>query len=422
MTWSARIDAARAFHEDRLTLLLRREFKTLVGAIDVTKRPTAPITNRKALDAHQQRVTMMLAAEKQAAALTFGFLALEQIGPVNTLATEVPFVSKSSLRIDEVKAETPKPPTRAERIAAVLRELARTVSTGGAIVSTANALARDRRVIIMIEMAVILRPEATAAEIASDLVLVPRISQAVARVRAEATGAEALGAVIDATEPVGAITPPRNEVVADGGGIVARAPVKPPPPGSPPAPPPAGGGTGGGGPRRSRFNQLVERLVGQEAPVRARRIAQTSGRAIGAVLQEAAREGWSEEKTAAALAERIAGVAGRQRGRVIARTELGSAQNGATYMLALDRQAAGVEMEKGWITAGDGPESLGGRTRDTHFAAHGQWRDLTDTFDVGGARLRYPHDPEAPLRDTVNCRCSLQIRRKLSYRPSTAAP
>ena len=45
------------------------------------------------------------------------------------------------------------------------------------------------------------------------------------------------------------------------------------------------------------------------------------------------------------------------------------------------------------------------RTRPAHREADGQTVPATDTFTVGGFRMRYPKDPSAPLHLTINCRC-----------------
>src|SRR5690606_21976046 len=137
-------------------------------------------------------------------------------------------------------------------------------------------------------------------------------------------------------------------------------------------------------PRRSRFNVLVERLVRQEAPTRARRIAATNGRIIASVLGEAAREGWGEDQTAKRLQEALGNTLARYRARVIARTELGGAQNAAALAIARDREAAGERLQKRWLTNRDG------RERSTHHHAHDQVRPIDEPFDVGEARLMHP--------------------------------
>lgn len=47
------------------------------------------------------------------------------------------------------------------------------------------------------------------------------------------------------------------------------------------------------------------------------------------------------------------------------------------------------------------------KVRTTHRAAGGQIRSVLNTFDVGGAQLRYPGDPRGPLHEVMECRCVL---------------
>lgn len=47
------------------------------------------------------------------------------------------------------------------------------------------------------------------------------------------------------------------------------------------------------------------------------------------------------------------------------------------------------------------------RTRPTHVRAGDQRVQMDETFIVGGARLRFPHDPLGPPGETINCRCTL---------------
>jgi len=81
---------------------------------------------------------------------------------------------------------------------------------------------------------------------------------------------------------------------------------------------------------------------------------------------------------------------------MIARTETIRASNAGAYHLYRNW---GVVAQKEWLAAVDD------RTRDTHLEANGQVVGLDEPFNVGGAPLMYPGDPNGPLGEVVNCRC-----------------
>jgi len=105
------------------------------------------------------------------------------------------------------------------------------------------------------------------------------------------------------------------------------------------------------------------------------------------------------------LRKRVMQVTGvsKARGTMIARTEVIGAQNRGSLN---SMTAAGMPGEKSWLSTRDH------LTRETHRNAHGQIRKLLvsqgDThFTVGGVSMDGPHDPSAPPRETINCRCTL---------------
>jgi HK97 family phage portal protein len=108
------------------------------------------------------------------------------------------------------------------------------------------------------------------------------------------------------------------------------------------------------------------------------------------------------------IVKRIKGVfeyADTTRAKTIARTEVISSSNGASYEAA---KQSNVVAKKQWLTAADD------RVRETHENAEGQKRDLDDSYTVGSSSLQYPGDPGAAGEETINCRCtSIFIRTRV---------
>lgn len=67
--------------------------------------------------------------------------------------------------------------------------------------------------------------------------------------------------------------------------------------------------------------------------------------------------------------------------------------------------AAGGVWSKTWIS------ELDSEVRPTHMEAHGQTVPASGVFIVGGWPMRIPHDPNAPISETINCRCEADYQR-----------
>lgn len=99
----------------------------------------------------------------------------------------------------------------------------------------------------------------------------------------------------------------------------------------------------------------------------------------------------------------------RYRAETIGRTEamaaLHQSQDEATQQ-AIDRgQINPAHVVEIWHA------TLDGRERDTHRAMNGQTVRRGQPFvSPSGARLRYPGDPRAPVSETANCRCHVQVK------------
>ena len=108
------------------------------------------------------------------------------------------------------------------------------------------------------------------------------------------------------------------------------------------------------------------------------------------------------EVIAKAIAKKIGGVNSISRAMTIARTETHKAANTTQYTKAeWAAQESGLKVEVEWIATNDA------RVRDKHRHANGQKRPIGQPFNVGGEAMRYPSDPRASAKNTINCRCVL---------------
>jgi hypothetical protein len=134
------------------------------------------------------------------------------------------------------------------------------------------------------------------------------------------------------------------------------------------------------------------------------RIDAETRRQVRTILTNSATNGWSWGKTARELAARFSAFSARapgpkalrNRAQLIAVTEVGNAFEEGTLKAAQAIQASGIDLEKRWLTVGDGRVS----PQDIENGAAG-WIRLGELFPSGHERpLSHP-----------GCRCTLLTRR-----------
>lgn len=105
----------------------------------------------------------------------------------------------------------------------------------------------------------------------------------------------------------------------------------------------------------------------------------------------------------------------KHRAEVIGRTEAMRAVNQGNEEAYRQAIADGViqaeQLRREWRTR------LDGRERRTHEFLNGQTRNWGETWVTENGVLRYPGDPEAPAKETIQCRCALLTRIRQPQRP-----
>lgn len=151
-------------------------------------------------------------------------------------------------------------------------------------------------------------------------------------------------------------------------------------------------------------NPRAVAYIEQNGALRVAGINDTTQAAIRNIVTQGTREGWSYDRVAREINRQFTQFAvGRpqehikSRGHLVAVTEMGNAYEAGSAVVIDDLQAAGLQMEKKWLTVGDNRVSDGCKENQ----AEG-WIAYSQTFQSGHARpLRFP-----------GCRCTTLYRRK----------
>jgi hypothetical protein len=146
---------------------------------------------------------------------------------------------------------------------------------------------------------------------------------------------------------------------------------------------------------RSLFDEQLDVWLKHNAAKKAKLIEQNMRGTAAKILQRSAAEGLGEVATAKLLGSKFKDLSPFQAAR-IARTEVHAASNAASLMAA---NATPARPKKEWLTVEDE------RTRESHSLANGQIVEVDEPFNIGGASLMYPGDPEGPAEEVINCRC-----------------
>jgi len=151
----------------------------------------------------------------------------------------------------------------------------------------------------------------------------------------------------------------------------------------------------------------VEQWLSAEGGAEIRAILETTRQDITQILSTARADGLGSEEMAKRLEDQIDEV-NRQRGRVIARTEVITASNKASHEGA---KATGLALEKEWTDSADS------RVRDSHEIIDGQVQPIDEPFRwdspmSGSVEAMYPAQADLPAAERIQCRC-VSLRRPM---------
>ena len=159
--------------------------------------------------------------------------------------------------------------------------------------------------------------------------------------------------------------------------------------------------------KKDKWEDEIETVFVKRGAKKVSLLYETTKELLRGAIQEALKlekEGASIERIAREMRRQVSDVGGamsRSRALTIARTEVISAANTASYESA---RSTGLELEKKWLTGG-------ANIRDTHLDAEAQgWIGMNDAFQVGSYEMEYPGDPSGGPEEVINCKCTVIYR------------
>jgi hypothetical protein len=90
------------------------------------------------------------------------------------------------------------------------------------------------------------------------------------------------------------------------------------------------------------------------------------------------------------------------RAEAITQTEMGRVFSRASQLRMEEAAQYVPGLEKQWVHAGHPKQA-----RPDHLAAHGQHVPTDQPFNVGGIKMMYPRDIEAPISEVIHCGCDM---------------
>lgn len=117
--------------------------------------------------------------------------------------------------------------------------------------------------------------------------------------------------------------------------------------------------------------------------------------AINRIIEREQAKGLNYKKISDIIVNEVKGMS-KGRATTISRTETSNSINSTTNTAAVE---AGMTF-KTWLHVGGGKED-----RETHLALDGKTIKLREYFNVGGSLALYPHDPNLPAGEIINCHC-----------------
>jgi hypothetical protein len=153
------------------------------------------------------------------------------------------------------------------------------------------------------------------------------------------------------------------------------------------------------GTRNSAARQIELESVGEKVRDMIRKSALNQSKMIGDLIAMREKEGASIEDIKKEVRGLVQGRSSWKQGLAVHATT--TAMEGSRNAVT---EKAGKHIQRVWQTMRDE------RVRNSHRDAQGQRRAATKPFLVGDSLMMFPGDPTAPIHETANCRCWVEVK------------
>ena len=142
-------------------------------------------------------------------------------------------------------------------------------------------------------------------------------------------------------------------------------------------------------------NRVLEKYNKKNSASMIKYITNTTKKRINNIIIKAQKEGLNQKEIAKLIKDSVKDMSGN-RARTIARTETSKAVNITSQAVANN---AGIKKKK-WIYT-----DISKVPRIEHQDLDGETIGIDEYFNVGGFSGLYPHDPNLPAQEVINCNC-----------------
>ena len=143
-------------------------------------------------------------------------------------------------------------------------------------------------------------------------------------------------------------------------------------------------------------DEAIEEYNNTYAAIKVKYITDTTRKVINRIIAQGQKDGLNVEDIAQNIVNRVEGMS-KSRAMTISRTETSDSVNNTHNKTAKE---AGMKYKE-WMHT-----DAGKTPRKNHQAISGKKIKIDKLFDLGGGvRAEYPHDPDLPAKEVINCYC-----------------